>query len=139
MKVRRTSYNVCYTKLLRAKKSKADEGIAIGKIEPKKIEANPSQIPDIDTGLICFVMMARYFEKVADPDQLKHKYDRQNRKFDDIDLLRVAKEFSLKARIINTSWDRLAKTPLPAIAHDVNGDYFILAQVSEDKVRNNFV
>ncbi|MCP4394496.1 MAG: type I secretion system permease/ATPase [Alphaproteobacteria bacterium] len=89
---------------------------------------------EIDTGLACFAIVARYFEQAVDADQIRHKYDRITRKFDDVDLIRVAKECSLKVRLIKTSWDRLERTPLPAIAKDQNGEYFILAQAAEDKV-----
>ena len=89
---------------------------------------------DIDTGLACFAIMANYFEKPVSIDQIKHKYDRQNSHFEEYELLQLAKEFSFKARFVETKWERLDKTALPAIAQSKDGTYFILGKVAEDKV-----
>ena len=66
----------------------------------------------IDTGLACFAIMANFFEKPISIDQIKHKYDRQNSHFEEYELLQLAKEFSFKARFVETKWERLDKTAL---------------------------
>ena len=68
---------------------------------------NKEQISNIDTGLACFAIMANYFEKPISIDQIKHKYDRQNSHFEEYELLQLAKEFSFKARFVETKWERL--------------------------------
>lgn len=88
----------------------------------------------IDTGLICFAIMANYFEKPISLEQVKHKYDRQDSHFAEYELLQLAKEFSFKARFTETSWERLDKINLPAIAQSKDKNYFIIGQVSDDKV-----
>ena len=89
---------------------------------------------NIDTGLACFAIMANYFEKPISLDQIKHKYDRQNSHFEEYELLQLAKEFSFKAKFVETTWERLDKINLHAIAQSKDGTYFILGKVAEDKV-----
>lgn len=89
---------------------------------------------DIDTGLACFAIMANFFEKPISIDQIKHKYDRQNSHFEEYELLQLAKEFSFKARFVETKWERLDKTALPAIAQSKDNTYFIIGKVAESKV-----
>ena len=88
----------------------------------------------LDTGLACFAIMANFFEKPISIDQIKHKYDRQNSHFEEYELLQLAKEFSFKARFVETKWERLDKTALPAIAQSKDNTYFIIGKVAEDKV-----
>ena len=92
------------------------------------------EVQRIDTGLACFAIMANFFEKPISLDQIKHKYDRQNSNFEECELLQLAKEFSFKARFVETTWERLNKTNLPAIAQSKGGAYFIVGKVAEDKV-----
>ena len=93
---------------------------------------NTSQ--SIDTGLACFAIMASYYEKPISLDQIRHKYDRQNSHFEEYELLQLAKEFSFKARFVDTTWERLDKINLPAIAQDRNKRYFVIGKVADDKV-----
>lgn len=88
----------------------------------------------IDTGLACFAIMASYYEKPISLDQIRHKYDRQNSRFEEYELLQLAKEFSFKARFIDTCWDRLDKLSLPAIAQDKNKSYFVIGKVVDGQV-----
>ncbi len=85
----------------------------------------------IDTGLVCFIMLAQFLEMPVDADQTRHKLGKPGELFTDTDLLRVAKELEFKARIIESSWDRLDKVPLPAIAKRHDGTYFILAKADK--------
>jgi ATP-binding cassette, subfamily B, bacterial HlyB/CyaB len=48
--------------------------------------------------------------------------------------LRYSREYGLKARTVRTSWTRLARTPLPAIAALNDGSFLILGGTGDDKV-----
>lgn len=96
----------------------------------ENISNNPNTI---DTGLACFAIMANFFEKPISLDQIKHKYDRQNSHFEEYELLQLAKEFSFKAKFVETAWERLDKVNLPAIAQSKDGTYFILGKCDEEK------
>jgi len=87
-----------------------------------------------DTGLICLALLAKYFEKSADLDQLRHQAGRPDGPVGETELLRLAKSLGLKAKAVNTGWKRLSKTPLPAIAEHRDGRFLIVAQVADDKV-----
>ncbi|MFN3077127.1 MAG: cysteine peptidase family C39 domain-containing protein, partial [Alphaproteobacteria bacterium] len=89
--------------------------------------------PQSDSGLVCLAMLARFFDKPADYDQLRHRHGDPTQPADAIDLVRYAKEIGFKARCIVSSVERLARTPLPAIAGGSDGGWFILAKVAEDK------
>lgn len=97
------------------------------------------EIPDglseqVDSGLVCLVMLSRLHGLPADQGQLKHHYGQSEQQFTESEILRGAKSIGLKARAINSSQDRLVKTQLPAIAQHQDGHYFILAQLNEDKI-----
>lgn len=88
----------------------------------------------VDSGLVCLVMLSRLHGLPADPGQLKHHYGQSEQQFTESEILRGAKSIGLKARSIASSQERLGKTQLPAIAQHQDGHYFILAQLAEDKV-----
>lgn len=87
--------------------------------------------PPSDTGLACFILLLRVHGIAADPAQIRHQYG-------DVigftEMLRCAKELKLKARVIHSTWDRLAKTALPVIVKQRDGSFFILGKVGEDQV-----
>ncbi len=70
----------------------------------------------------------------ADAAQLKHRFARPGELFATTELLRAARHLGLKAREITGSFERLAKTALPAIAQHKDGHYFVLAKIDGDKV-----
>jgi subfamily B ATP-binding cassette protein HlyB/CyaB len=94
----------------------------------------PEQSGDTDTGLHCLVMLAKYFEKPANVEQLRHARAKAGELFDESDLLISAKEIGLKARAIEGTWERLGGAiNLPAIARLKAGSYVILAKINDEK------
>jgi subfamily B ATP-binding cassette protein HlyB/CyaB len=87
----------------------------------------------VDTGLLCLVLMLRFVGVPADPAQLRHRFGNLAARITATDILRTTKELGLKSRVVNSSWPRLTKSPLPAIAATKEGGFFILAKVAEDK------
>jgi subfamily B ATP-binding cassette protein HlyB/CyaB len=81
-------------------------------------------------GLAAFVFMLRLHGIAADAGQLRHQYGA----VDFAGMLRAAKDFKVKARSLESSYDRLGRMPLPAIAGSKDGGYFILGKAVEDKV-----
>lgn len=92
----------------------------------------PNVLPD--TGIACLIMMARLHGVAADPDQLAHEFKSDRTPFSAVDILHAAKKLGLIARRIAPAPDRLSTTPLPAIACDHEGGFFIIAQYDKDKV-----
>src|SRR6266851_3365316 len=87
----------------------------------------------IDPGLAAVVMLLRFHEISADAEQINHRFG-GGETFGVTEILRCASEFGLKARAVTTSWGRLAKTPLPAIAALRDGGFLILAKMADDKL-----
>jgi subfamily B ATP-binding cassette protein HlyB/CyaB len=87
-----------------------------------------------DTGLDCLVRLARFHQIAADPGEVAHAGGDSSAHFDVDSLLRAASRLGLKARSVDSHWDRLRSTPLPAIAQHGDGHFFIVAAVGEDKV-----
>jgi subfamily B ATP-binding cassette protein HlyB/CyaB len=87
-----------------------------------------------ETGLPCLAIIARLYGLPADPGQLRHQFGRADEPFDIPDLLRAARSLGLKAKHVSSRWERLSGTPLPAIARDRDGGFFIIAQAKDDKV-----
>jgi subfamily B ATP-binding cassette protein HlyB/CyaB len=77
-------------------------------------------------------MLLRFHGVGADPAQIRHQSG--TNAIGAAEMVRCAKEFGLKARQLNTNWERLAKTPLPAIAVLKDGSFLLLGKVGDDKV-----
>ena len=109
----------------------------------KAVETNTSQetappAPEIGSGLACLVMMARLHGVAADPEQLAHEQAVGDQAFGTLDILLAAKRLQLQAKAVKVSPERLAKTPLPALAvgKSIEGkppDFFILARIDGDQ------
>ncbi len=97
-------------------------------------DAHSQQPPIVDSGLIGLVMMARLHGIAADPDQLAHEYRQENKPFGNAEILLAGKQLGLKVKAVKVRTERLPTTPLPALAKDVKGDYFILARVEDEQV-----
>ncbi|TBW48119.1 type I secretion system permease/ATPase [Marinobacter halodurans] len=89
---------------------------------------------EVDTGLAALVMLARYHKVAADPKQLRHHFATHNSTFQGADLVRAARYLKLRARAHHTDWSKLPELSLPAIGQVSNGQFVIIAQVSEDEV-----
>lgn len=97
---------------------------------PHCTDANPQ-----DTGLICLVNVARFHGLAADAAQIRHAHARTAEEAMGVtELLRAGRSLGLKVRSVESNWSRLAGTPLPAIARHVDGHFFILAAIRDDKV-----
>lgn len=90
--------------------------------------------PRIDTGLACLVMLARFHSVAVDPDQLAHEFRVSGHAFNTTEILLASKKLGLMVKHVKPPRDRLATTPLPAVAKDNNGEFFIIARCDGDKV-----
>jgi subfamily B ATP-binding cassette protein HlyB/CyaB len=87
----------------------------------------------LDTGLVGLVMLARFHNIAADPDQLAHDFRESGKNLTVPQILLAARQLGLKARRVATDLSRLPQTPLPALAIDPEGRFFILARVDADQ------
>lgn len=87
-----------------------------------------------DTGLICLLMLARFHNVAASGEQLAHEFTDGQQAFATPQILLAARKLGLKAKRVETRAERLAQTPLPAIAADREGGFFIIARLDQGKV-----
>ena len=87
----------------------------------------------LDPGLACLVMLARFHGVAAEPAQLAHEFG-EGVPFGITQILLAARKLGLKAKPVKMGIERLATTPLPALAPDREGGFFILAKAEGEQV-----
>lgn len=90
--------------------------------------------PASDSGLACLVMLARYHDVAVSSEQLSHEFATDGKPFSIAQILQAFQHAGLKAKHRHTDPKRLAHMPLPAIAADRQGGYFIIARVEGEQV-----
>ena len=80
-----------------------------------------------DPGLAALVLIARFHSVAADAGQLRHTAALKTDRFGERDLILAARSLGLKARAVTVDTARLAKTPLPALLLDKDGQHCVLA------------
>ncbi|HLA28432.1 MAG TPA: type I secretion system permease/ATPase [Syntrophales bacterium] len=77
----------------------------------------------MDSGLTCLLLIARNHGIAADEAKLRHEFGQQP--FTVEKILLGAKLLGMTAKLVTQDQDRLDRAPLPAIAIDKEGNYFI--------------
>src|SRR5215510_9144949 len=108
----------------------------IGKVSLPPFESGPPSTAAgvTDTGLICLLILARFYDLPADGAQLRHQFAQSGQVLSDNDLLRAAKHLGLKAGVLTANWNKLDGIPLPAMAKRADGRYVVLAKLEGEKV-----
>ena len=88
----------------------------------------------MDTGLICLLILARFYDLPADGPQLRQQFAQSGEVLSDTGLLRAAKHLGLKAGVLTSNWNKLGGIPLPAVAKRTDGRYVVLAKLEGEKV-----
>lgn len=89
---------------------------------------------DLDTGAVCLVVLARFHNIAASVEQLRYQLNSSVQLLSQSDLLLAARKLGLKSKLVETTTSRLNRTPLPAIATDRDGSFFIIAKIDNGKV-----
>jgi subfamily B ATP-binding cassette protein HlyB/CyaB len=87
-----------------------------------------STASNVTTGIPALVLMLRFYGIAIDARQLVHQYGGI---IGETGILRCAKDLRLKARAVQSDWQRLQKTPLPAIAGRKDGTFFIISKAAD--------
>jgi ATP-binding cassette, subfamily B, bacterial HlyB/CyaB len=103
-----------------------------GVAEVRKVQEQFSR--EIDSGLACLLMLARFFGVPANPEPLKHQFTEPGKAFGETELLLAAKHLGFKAGAVESDWPRLPHIALPAIAQQKDGRYVIIARADAEKV-----
>ena len=78
----------------------------------------------INSGMLSLVIMARHHGIAVDEARLLHEFG--HKPFTEQVILRAAKRLGMTARVVKQEPERLDRTPLPAIASDKDGNFFIV-------------
>lgn len=89
---------------------------------------------EVDSGLACLVLLARFHGIAVDPDQLIHEFRDQERFFGIAEILLAAKKIGLQAKKVSTGYERLDRTPLPAMMINQDGSFSVLAKADQERV-----
>ena len=95
------------------------------------MNAEDPNLRSVDGGLTALVMLLRFHGVGADPERLRHRLGKDTVGI--ADMVRCAKEMGLKVKSYRTTWQRLATTPLPAIAALNDGKFLFIGKVGDDK------
>jgi subfamily B ATP-binding cassette protein HlyB/CyaB len=95
---------------------------------------DPQAKPVIDTGLACLIMLARFHALAVDPQQVAHEFKESGQFFGVTEILLAAKKLGLIAKKVKPSKERIATTPMPAIALAKDGTFFIVARMEGEKI-----
>lgn len=76
---------------------------------------------DVDTGLVCLMLLARYFGLPADGDQLRHQFSESGKELSETHLLRAAKHLGLKAGAVESRWSTCAKSTPSTTTRPLSG------------------
>lgn len=89
-------------------------------------QAYTSSNQPLDSGLWSLLTVASIHSISGDPQQLVHEFGLP---FDAQKILLAAQSLKMTAKVIKQDEDRLSKAPLPAVAKNKEGDFFILARL----------
>jgi subfamily B ATP-binding cassette protein HlyB/CyaB len=93
-----------------------------------------SASPGADTGLLALCQVARHLGVPGSPVTLSRHHLVAGAVASKEDLIRIARRLGLRARLVRTNWDRLEKTPLPAIVINRDGQFGIISRVIDGRV-----
>jgi ATP-binding cassette, subfamily B, bacterial HlyB/CyaB len=96
------------------------------------MDAVPPAGGKTDSGLVCLTLLLRFYGIGADGEQILHQLG--TRTIGKTEMLRVARQNSLRAKVLSTTFDRLANTPLPAIAVLKDGGFVVVAKADDRKI-----
>jgi subfamily B ATP-binding cassette protein HlyB/CyaB len=88
--------------------------------------------PAGDSGAAALAFLLRLMGLAANPAEILHQSGKTS--LDAEDMLRIARRFPVKARLIDTSVERLRTTPLPAIGRLKSGEWIVLGKIADDKI-----
>jgi subfamily B ATP-binding cassette protein HlyB/CyaB len=89
-------------------------------------------VPAIDSAAASLVFILQLIGLPANPAELLHQSGQD--RLDDVDLLRAARRFPVKAKIISTNIERLKSMPLPALARLKDGRWLVVGRIADDKI-----
>ena len=103
---------------------------------PDHVEPIPLPLAseESDTGLLCLLIIAQYYDLPVNGSQLRHQFAQSGHRLSDTELLRAAKTLGLKAGLVIGDWNKLRGSTFPVMAKLVDGGYLVVAKFEAEKV-----
>ncbi|MCL9781952.1 type I secretion system permease/ATPase [Vibrio sp. S4M6] len=92
----------------------------------------PEQKDWSDSGFQCLATLLQFHQMPVNIEQLSR--EQAGQALDGEALVRMSRSLGLKSRQVHTKVQRLAKTPLPAIAELTSGEFAVLGKVTEEEI-----
>ena len=86
----------------------------------------------MDTGVYSLAILAKFHQLPVSVEQLVHEFGTVGNSFGDTEILLAAKALTLKAKRLSTRFSDLDNKILPLIAKSKDGNYFVLARLSDE-------
>ena len=96
------------------------------------MEKNADAAKPPHTGLVCLALLLGFFQIPADAGQLQHAVG-SGEAIEPRDLVRLARQMGAKAAARRITVKKLQNTPLPLIARGLDGEYFLIASIRDDR------
>ena len=97
-------------------------------------EKEREQDSPLDSGALCLHFLLSYHGIRSAPEQIYHDFSGAEGRLDLIALVRAARKNGLKAKAISSSFKKLTKLPLPAIAELKDGKFLVIAKIADGRV-----
>jgi subfamily B ATP-binding cassette protein HlyB/CyaB len=88
--------------------------------------------PPLDPGAAALAFILQLLGLPANAAELVHQSGRT--RLDETDLMRIARRFPVKIKAIDTTLERLGKTPTPFLARAPDGRWWIVGRIGDGKV-----
>jgi subfamily B ATP-binding cassette protein HlyB/CyaB len=85
-----------------------------------------------NVGAVALAFALQVLSVPADAAEISHQSGKSA--LDEVDILRAARRFPVKARAVKSNFDRLLRTPLPALAALKDDSWLVIGKVVEDKL-----
>jgi subfamily B ATP-binding cassette protein HlyB/CyaB len=86
-----------------------------------------------DDALEAFTLVAGMLGIAVNADDLRHRHATGENGFGPEEMVRAARALGLKARIVTTGWERLIRTPMPALAILKDGRVWAVGRTSDNQ------
>ncbi|HEY1941251.1 MAG TPA: type I secretion system permease/ATPase [Roseiarcus sp.] len=94
---------------------------------PEQDDGRASDEAPVDTGSLALVFALKILGVPADAAQIRHSLG-VTQTMSESDMLRAARRIPVKARIVTSQFDRLASTPMPALALMRDGAWIVVGR-----------
>ncbi len=108
--------------------ARADGESLSGNVAPEAVEKTLHR-PQLPSGLACLLAIARSHGIAADAGQLMHEFGCNTEAFGSKAILHSARKLGLSAKCRRIPPGRLHNFPLPAIAADIEGNFFVIVRI----------